>query len=150
MRHLPVIEIMIILVRTQLSPTQTLGSGSSLQILDSTTCCCKWYLRGFYRPFHVNKNPHISLNFSVVYWITTVYIVAYSLKAKTVESQQPTVTKQRPVNNNKWMVFSAQFVLMDVHSIIEYVMPSLSNNFTVTEERCFLRGPCWDVISRTS
>jgi hypothetical protein len=26
----------------------------------------------------------------------------------------------------------------------------LSNNFTATEEQCFLRGPCWDVISRNS
>jgi hypothetical protein len=31
--------------------------------------------------------------------------VAYSLKTRTVESQQPAVTRRRPVNNNKVMVF---------------------------------------------
>jgi hypothetical protein len=32
---------------------------------------------------------------------------------------------------------------------MECVMPPLSNNYTATEEHCFLRGPCRDVISRT-
>jgi hypothetical protein len=36
--------------------------------------------------------------------------VAYSLKARIVESQRPAVTRQRPVNNNRGMVFSAQCV----------------------------------------
>jgi hypothetical protein len=34
--------------------------------------------------------------------------VAYSLKARFVESQNPTVAGQRPLNNNRGMVFSAQ------------------------------------------
>jgi hypothetical protein len=39
------------------------------------------------------------------------YIVAYSLKARVVESQQLAITKQRPVSNNRGMVFSTQSVL---------------------------------------
>jgi hypothetical protein len=31
--------------------------------------------------------------------------VAYSLKARTVESQQPAVTRQRPVSKNRGMFF---------------------------------------------
>jgi hypothetical protein len=41
------------------------------------------------------------------FWIL---IVAYSLKARTVESQQLAVTRQRPINNNRGMAFSAQSV----------------------------------------
>jgi hypothetical protein len=74
--------------------------------------------------------------------------VAYSLIARTVESQQPAVTRQRPVNNNKETVFSAQYVPIASHATMEYVMPSLNNNCTATEEQYFLRGPCRDVISR--
>jgi hypothetical protein len=74
--------------------------------------------------------------------------VAYYLKARIEESQQPTVTRQRIVNGG--MVFSAQSVPMATHATVEYVMPSLSNNCTATKERCFLRGPCRDLISRTS
>jgi hypothetical protein len=76
--------------------------------------------------------------------------VAYSLKAGIVEPQQPVVTRQWPINNNRGMVFSTQSVPMAVHAIMEYVMPSLSNSCTAAEERCFIRGPCLDVTSRTS
>jgi hypothetical protein len=62
------------------------------------------------------------------------HIVAYSLKAKIVESEQPAVTRQRPVNN-RGMVFSALSVAMAAHATMEYVMPSLSNNCTATEEQ---------------
>jgi hypothetical protein len=74
-------------------------------------------------------------------------IVAYSLKARFVEPQQPAVTRQRPVNK-KEMIFSAQSVPMAAHATIEYVMASLSSNSTATEERCFLCDPCRYVISR--
>jgi hypothetical protein len=63
------------------------------------------------------------------------HAVAYSLKARTVHSQQPAVTTQRPVNNNRRIVFYAQSVPMAAHATVEYVMPSLSNNYTATEER---------------
>jgi hypothetical protein len=46
--------------------------------------------------------------------------VAYSLRARIVESQQSAVTWQWPINNNRGM--------MAVHATIEYIMPSLSNN----------------------
>jgi hypothetical protein len=36
------------------------------------------------------------------------------------------------------MVFSAQAMPMAAHATKDYVMPSLNNNFTVTEEQCFL------------
>jgi hypothetical protein len=77
-----------------------------------------------------------------------VDIVSYSLKARIVESQQPAVTRQRPVNKNKVMVFSARSFPMAIHTTTQYVMPSLSNSRTATEERCFLRCPNRDVISR--
>jgi hypothetical protein len=48
------------------------------------------------------------------------------------------------------MVFSAQSMPMAAHTTIEYVTPSLSNNCTATEKRCFLHSPRQDVISRTS
>jgi hypothetical protein len=77
-----------------------------------------------------------------------INIVAYSLKAKTVESQQPAVTKQRPVNNNRGM-FLARSMPMATHATMECVVPPLSSNCTATEEWCFLCGPSRDVISRT-
>jgi hypothetical protein len=46
------------------------------------------------------------------------------------------------------MMFSARSMPMAVNAI-GYVMLPLSNNFTATEERCFLLGPCKDVISKT-
>jgi hypothetical protein len=55
--------------------------------------------------------------------------VAYSLKARTVESQQPDVAKQRPVNNNRG-IFLVLLVPMAAHATLEYVMPPLSNRFT--------------------
>jgi hypothetical protein len=78
------------------------------------------------------------------------HTVAYSLKARIVESQQPAVTRQRPINNNRRMIFSGQSVPMAGHETVECVIPSLGNNSTATVEQCFLRGPLWDVISGTS
>jgi hypothetical protein len=74
-------------------------------------------------------------------------VVAYSLKAKTVQSQQSAVSRQRPVNSNKEMVISARCVSMAAFTTMEY-MPPLSNNRTATEERCFLCGPCRNTIRR--
>jgi hypothetical protein len=68
-------------------------------------------------------------------------IVAYSLKARTVESQQPAVTRQRPVNK-RGMVFSVQSVQMSAQETVEYIVQSLIDNCTATEERCFLCSPC--------
>jgi hypothetical protein len=68
-------------------------------------------------------------------------IVAYSLKARIVGSQLSAVTGQRPVNNDRGMMFSAQTLPMVAHATMEYVTPSLSNNCTITEERCFLCSP---------
>jgi hypothetical protein len=62
--------------------------------------------------------------------------VVYSLKARIVESQQLAVTRQRPVNNNRGIVFCAQSVPMVAHATMEYIMPSRSNSCTATEERC--------------
>jgi hypothetical protein len=75
--------------------------------------------------------------------------VAYSLKERTVESQQLAVSMQRPLNN-RGMVFSVQSVLMAAHAATEYIIPSLSNNFTATEEQCFMHGTYQDIISRNS
>jgi hypothetical protein len=47
------------------------------------------------------------------------------------------------------MVFPARSVPMLAYAAMENVIPPLSDNRTVTEEQCFLRGPCRDVISRT-
>jgi hypothetical protein len=77
-----------------------------------------------------------------------IYIVVYSIKAGIVESQQSAVTRRRPVNNNREIVTFTLTVPMAVHAIMEYGMPPLSNNYTATEERCFLHGPCRDLISR--
>jgi hypothetical protein len=76
------------------------------------------------------------------------HILAYSLKARIMESEQPAFTRQRPVNNNRGMVFCARSVPMLEHVTVNYVMPPLSDNRTATEERCFLRGSCRDVVSR--
>jgi hypothetical protein len=46
-------------------------------------------------------------------------------------------------------VFYARPVPMAAHATVEYVMPPLNNIRTTTEERCFISGPCRDVISRT-
>jgi hypothetical protein len=73
-------------------------------------------------------------------------IVTYSLKARTVDSLQPAVTRQRPGYNNRGMVFSTRSVPMAAYATMEYVMPPLSNDRTATKERCFLRDPCRDVI----
>jgi hypothetical protein len=81
------------------------------------------------------------------FWIL---IVAYSLKARTVKSQQLAGTRQQPINNNRGMVFSAQSVLMAGHAVMEYIMPSPSSNCTATEEFYFLHGLYQVVISRTT
>jgi hypothetical protein len=60
--------------------------------------------------------------------------MVYSLKARTVESEQWLV-------NNRRMEFSVQSVPMAVYATMEYVILSLSRNCIVTEKRCFLRGP---------
>jgi hypothetical protein len=65
-------------------------------------------------------------------------IVAYSLKARTVETQQPAVTKHGSVNNNRGMMFPGRSVPMATHATMEYVMPLLSSNRTATEERRFM------------
>jgi hypothetical protein len=78
-----------------------------------------------------------------------IYIVAYSLKARIVEPQQPAVTRQRNVNKNRGVVFSARCVPMSAQAAMEYVMSSLSSSCTAADERCFLRVPCRDFISRT-
>jgi hypothetical protein len=49
-------------------------------------------------------------------------IVAYSLKARIMVSQKPAVTRQRSVNNNREIVFSAQSVSMAAHATMEHVM----------------------------
>jgi hypothetical protein len=67
--------------------------------------------------------------------------VAYLLKSRIVESQQQAITRQQPVNN-RGIVYS-------VHTTVEYIMPLLSNNRTVTDEQCFLCSPRQGVISRT-
>jgi hypothetical protein len=61
-------------------------------------------------------------------------------------SQQPAVTRQLPVNFNRRIVFSAQSVPMAAHVTMDYVMASLNNNYIATEERCFLRGPCRELL----
>jgi hypothetical protein len=70
---------------------------------------------------------------------TTLYNLAYSLKARIVESQQLAVTRQQPINN-RGMVFSAQAMLMASHATMEYVMPLLSSNCTATEEQFSTRS----------
>jgi hypothetical protein len=51
-----------------------------------------------------------------------MHVLAYSLKAKIVESQLPAVTGQRPLNsNNKGMVLSAQSVPIAAYETMEYV-----------------------------
>jgi hypothetical protein len=78
-----------------------------------------------------------------------LYTVAYSLKARTVKSQQPAVTRQQPVNNNKGMVFSPKSVYIVMHATKEYFLPLLSNNLNLTEEVCFLRGSYRDILCET-
>jgi hypothetical protein len=58
-----------------------------------------------------------------------------------LESKQPAITRQWPVNNNRGVALSAQSVPMAVHATMEYIMPLLNNNYTATGERCSLRGP---------
>jgi hypothetical protein len=65
-----------------------------------------------------------------------------------MESQQPAVTRQLPVNNNRGMVFSALSMPIAAHATVEHIVLPVSNNRNATEERCFLRGPCRDVISK--
>jgi hypothetical protein len=76
--------------------------------------------------------------------------VAYSPKARIMELQQLPVTRRRPINNDRGMVFSAQSVPMAAHATVECSMSSLSNSCTATGERCFLRDPFRDVINRAS
>jgi hypothetical protein len=54
--------------------------------------------------------------------------VAYSLKARIVESQQPAFTRPWPVISNRGLIFSAHSVPIAVHAAVEYIVPSLSNS----------------------
>jgi hypothetical protein len=67
-------------------------------------------------------------------------MVAYSLKARIVETQQPAVTRQRPVNDNRGMVFSAQSMHKAVDATMEYVIPSQSNRGRVFCVRSMARS----------
>jgi hypothetical protein len=55
--------------------------------------------------------------------------VAYSLKVRIVESQQPALIRQQFVNNSG-MVFSVQSVLIVVPTAMVYAMSSISTNCT--------------------
>jgi hypothetical protein len=46
-------------------------------------------------------------------------------------------------------VFCARAMRMSADAAMEYVMLPLNNKRTAAEERCFLRDPCRDVISKT-
>jgi hypothetical protein len=74
--------------------------------------------------------------------------VAYSLKERTVESQQPAISRQRPINsrNGVFCVVRADGCARN-NGI---VMPPLSNKCSATDELCFLRSPCQNVISRAT
>jgi hypothetical protein len=48
--------------------------------------------------------------------------MAYSLKARIVEAQQPAV-RQQVVNSSKKIKFSVQFVLTDVHATVGNLIP---------------------------
>jgi hypothetical protein len=76
-------------------------------------------------------------------------IVAYTLKARIVKSQQPAMTRQRPVNKKR-VLFSGQSVPIPALEPMKYVMQSVSKNTIETEKRGFLNGPCTYVISRIS
>jgi hypothetical protein len=60
----------------------------------------------------------------------------------TAGRYQAATRKQQQRNG----VFCA-VVPMAAHATMEYIVPPLSNNCIATEKRCFLRGPCRDVIS---
>jgi hypothetical protein len=47
------------------------------------------------------------------------------------------------------MVFSAQFVPVAVHAMVNYITLLLSNNRTALREWCVLWDPCRNVISKT-
>jgi hypothetical protein len=56
------------------------------------------------------------------------------------------VTKQRPVNNSRGILFSAQSMPMAAYAAMKYFMPLQSNNCTATEEQCFLCRLYWVYI----
>jgi hypothetical protein len=83
-------------------------------------------------------------------YISCAYdVVAYSLKARIMESQQLAVARQRPINNKRGIVFSARSVPMAAQATVDYIMPPLNNNCAATEKWCFLCDPCQDILSRT-
>jgi hypothetical protein len=90
-------------------------------------------MRVWIAPETLPKHLHIALAA-----LATVHI------GKSMESQQPAVTRQRPLNN-RWMVIAVRSVLE--HATVEYVIPTLSKTCTATEEQCFLRGSRREVIS---
>jgi hypothetical protein len=59
-----------------------------------------------------------------------------------------TVARQRPVNNRR-MEFSARSAKqqLNINRGTMFSMRSVNDNWTATEERCFLCGPCRDVRS---
>jgi hypothetical protein len=103
----------------------------------------------FLNIIHFSHSPLCTFIFQSMF-NNVLYTGTYSLKARIVESQLPAVTRQRPVNNNREMVFSARHLPMATHAKIWHIVPPLSNNCPATEERCFLCGPCRDVISMKS
>jgi hypothetical protein len=54
------------------------------------------------------------------------------------------------VNNNKEIVFSAQSIPIAAQATKDYIMLSLSSNYTVIEEQRFLSGMCRATLYRTS
>jgi hypothetical protein len=73
--------------------------------------------------------------------------VAYSLKARIVEPQQTAVTRQRPVHNNRRMVFSAQSVPIGCarnnrisHTIAKHQFHSKRVKMLLWEARIWGRG----------
>jgi hypothetical protein len=137
----------------RISETQNL-SRNFLRLITVLTKAPHWTLPGV-----TWVKPHLTCSFIIYFNICLSFtprspkwpfhIVAYSLKARIVEPQRPAFTRQRSVNKNIGIVFSARSVPMLAHATMEYIIPSLSYNNTAIEEQCFLRGPCRDVISRT-
>jgi hypothetical protein len=67
--------------------------------------------------------------------LTAIDVVTDLLRVIIVKLQQPALARHRLVNNNRGMVFSEPYVPMAAHATTKYVMQSLNNNCTATEER---------------
>jgi hypothetical protein len=100
--------------------------------------------------------PHSFSTFLVPYLFTIPIRISVGLVSQSVteycgifaQSKNCGVTTAGCFNTGT--MFSTQFVPMAAHATTEYFMSSLSNNYIATKERCSLRGPCQDVINRTS